>query len=295
MRQSSRRSWPSRCPTPKSAPAPISSWIAGKDSSRRARKCVIFSPRVGKYPARFRPDNSKADARNRPRHRNHRPRSGPGPPPDRVGCVELINRIPTGATFHAYLNPEREMPAEAFAIHGLSTEFLQRQAALPRGRRRFPCLHRRRAAGDPQCQFRPRLPQCRAQAHRARADRARAADRHAAAGATQAPGRAPTGSTILCARYGIDNSRRSKHGALLDAEILAEVYVELIGARQAQLGLAARGRARAQPAATARRLARAAGAACRRASAKPSAPRTATSWRPGRGGDLAEVSDRRTQ
>ena len=72
------------------------------------------------------------------------------------------------------------------------------------------------------------------------ADRARAAGRHAAAGAAQASG-GPNRLDDLCARYGIDNSRRTKHGALLDAEFLAEVYLELIGARQAQLGLAESG------------------------------------------------------
>ncbi len=84
-----------------------------------------------------------------------------------IGCIELVNRIPTGATFHRYLNPERDMPAEAFAIHGLSTEFLKRTSRFCRNRRRFPRLHRRRAAGDPQRQLRPRLSQCRAQARRA--------------------------------------------------------------------------------------------------------------------------------
>ena len=105
-----------------------------------------------------------------------------------VGCIELLNRIPTGATFHSYLNPEREVPAEAFAIHGLATDFLQDKPRFADSRRRVPHLHRRRAAGDPQCQLRSRLPHCRAQARGASADRARAAGRYAAAGAPQASG-----------------------------------------------------------------------------------------------------------
>ncbi len=60
-----------------------------------------------------------------------------------LGCVELLNRIPTGATFHVYLNPERDVPAEASAIHGLTSEFLQKPAVLYRYRRRLPRLHRR--------------------------------------------------------------------------------------------------------------------------------------------------------
>ena len=64
-----------------------------------------------------------------------------------IGCVELLNRIPTGATFHVYLNPERDMPAEASAIHGLIDRVPQGQAAVRRDRRRVPRLHRRRAAG----------------------------------------------------------------------------------------------------------------------------------------------------
>ena len=66
-----------------------------------------------------------ANARNRARYRNHRPRSEQRHRLVEIGCVELLNRIPTGATFHAYLNPDRDMPAEAFAVHGLSIEFLK--------------------------------------------------------------------------------------------------------------------------------------------------------------------------
>ena len=86
----------------------------------------------------------------------------------------------------------------------------------------------------------------------------------------------------LCARYGIDNSRRTKHGALLDAEILAEVYLELIGARQAQLGLAENGARRGRAATASRCVAQRGRLRLRRASATPSAPRTANSWRAGR-------------
>ena len=154
-----------------------------------------------------------------------------------LGCVELLNRIPTGATFHAYLNPDRDMPAEAFAVHGLSAEFLKEQkrfidivddflafigdaplvihnASFDHG---FLCAELKRV-------------------ERALIQRERLIDTLFLARRKHSVG--PYSLDALCARYGIDNSRRTKHGALLDAEILAEVYVELIGARQAQLGLA---------------------------------------------------------
>ena len=157
-----------------------------------------------------------------------------------VGCIELLNRIPTGATFHSYLNPEREVPAEAFAIHGLATEFLKdkprfediaddflafigdaplviHNASFDHG---FLIAELKRVARPPIA--RERL-----------VDTLFLARRKHSVG--------PYSLDALCARYGIDNSRRTKHGALLDAEILAEVYLELIGARQAQLGLAESG------------------------------------------------------
>jgi DNA polymerase-3 subunit epsilon len=154
-----------------------------------------------------------------------------------LGCVELLNRIPTGATFHAYLNPERDMPAEAFAIHGLSGEFLK-------GHKRFV---------DVAAEFLGFIGDAPLVIHNAGFDhgflnaelkriarapiaRERLVDTLLLARRKHPAG--PNRLDDLCARYGIDNSRRSKHGALLDAEILSEVYLELIGARQAQLGLA---------------------------------------------------------
>jgi DNA polymerase-3 subunit epsilon len=158
-----------------------------------------------------------------------------------LGCVELLNRIPTGATFHVYLNPERDVPAEAAAIHGLTSEFLKdkplfvdvvddfltfigeeaplviHNAAFDHG---FLCAELKRV-------------------ERALIARERLIDTLMLARRKHPAG--PNRLDDLCARYGIDNSRRTKHGALLDAEILAEVYVELIGARQAQLGLSERG------------------------------------------------------
>jgi DNA polymerase III subunit epsilon len=160
-----------------------------------------------------------------------------------VGCVELLNRIPTGATFHAYLNPDRDMPAEAFAIHGLSIEFLK-------GHKRFSEIVDEFLAfiGDaPLVIHNAGFDHTFLCAELKRADRVLIARERLVDTLLLARRKHPAGPNRLddlCARYGIDNSRRTKHGALLDAEILAEVYLELIGARQAQLGLADSGERR---------------------------------------------------
>lgn len=155
-----------------------------------------------------------------------------------IGCVELLNRFPTGRTFHRYLNPERDIPPEAFAIHGLSNDFLRSHpifgsiavdllafigdAALVAHNALFDLgflnaeLERVSQAVIP----RDRLIDTLLLARR------------------KYPG-SPNRLDDLCVRLGIDNGRRTKHGALLDAELLAEVYVELVDARQAQLGLVA--------------------------------------------------------
>jgi DNA polymerase III subunit epsilon len=161
-----------------------------------------------------------------------------------VGCIELLNRIPTGATFHAYLNPDRDVPAEAFAIHGLSTEFLK-------GHGRFIEIVDEFLAfiGDaPLVIHNAGFDHAFLCAELKRAERGLIARERLVDTLLLARRKHPAGPNRLddlCARYGIDNSRRTKHGALLDAEILAEVYVELIGARQAQLGLAESGERRA--------------------------------------------------
>ncbi|HLK82074.1 MAG TPA: DNA polymerase III subunit epsilon [Xanthobacteraceae bacterium] len=155
-----------------------------------------------------------------------------------IGCVELVNRFPTGRTFHRYLNPERDMPAEAFAIHGLSTEFLRPQpvfANIAADLLAFigdAALVAHNAAFD--------LGFLNAELERVNQviiPRDRLVDTLLLA-RRKYPG-SPNRLDDLCVRFGIDNSRRTKHGALLDAELLAEVYVELVDARQAQLGLVA--------------------------------------------------------
>lgn len=153
-----------------------------------------------------------------------------------IGCVELLNHIPTGKTYHTYLNPERPMPVEAFEIHGLSDEFLADKPLFASIADKFWAF-----IGDD-----------RLIAHNAafdigflNAEFSRTGNRRIfmdrvvdtlMLARRKHPG-AGNSLDALCARYGIDNSRRTKHGALLDAEILAEVYLELIGGRQAGFDL----------------------------------------------------------
>ncbi|PTM40423.1 DNA polymerase III subunit epsilon [Bosea sp. 124] len=153
-----------------------------------------------------------------------------------IGCVELLNHCPSGRSFHCYINPERPMSEGAFKVHGLSDAFLAPQpvfatvaddfigfiegarlvihnAAFDVG---FLNMELRRVGRGP---IEPSLV----------VDTLSMARR-------KHPG-ASNSLDALCSRYGIDNSRRTRHGALLDAEILAEVYIELIGGKQASLGL----------------------------------------------------------
>lgn len=155
-----------------------------------------------------------------------------------IGCVELLNGIPSGQTFHVYLDPQRDVPAEAFAVHGLSREFLTGKPLFKDVAADFlnftagAKLVAHNAEFDVKflnAEFgRIGLPEI---------DRERVIDTLALA-RRRHPG-APNSLDALCARYKIDNSRRTKHGALLDSEILAEVYAELCGGRQTAMTLAA--------------------------------------------------------
>lgn len=166
-----------------------------------------------------------------------------------IGCVELVNRFPTGKTFHCYLNPERDMPAGAFAVHGLSADFLKDKPLFADVAAELVAFLEDSTLVIHNASFDVGF----LNAELSRLGHALIARERLLDTLQLARRRHPGGANRLddlCARYGIDNSRRTKHGALLDAEILAEVYLELIGARQAQLGL---GEARAA-AADARRV-----------------------------------------
>ena len=151
-----------------------------------------------------------------------------------IGCVELVNRIPSGQTFHCYFNPERSMPAEAFSVHGLSDDFLKDKQFFAEAADDFIAF-----LGDaPLVIHNAAFDIGFLNAELERAGKPSIARERAIDTLLIARRKHPGGSNRLddlCARYAIDNSRRTKHGALLDAELLAEVYVELIGARQAQL------------------------------------------------------------
>jgi len=155
-----------------------------------------------------------------------------------IGCVELYNRIPTGQTFHRQLNPERDVPQTAFEVHGLSTDFLKDKPLFAAVALEFLAF-----IGDaPLVIHNAAFDIGFLNAELERIGRAPLGRERVVDTLALARRRHPAGANRLddlCARYGIDNSRRTKHGALLDAEILAEVYIELIGARQAQLGLQA--------------------------------------------------------
>jgi DNA polymerase-3 subunit epsilon len=155
-----------------------------------------------------------------------------------VGCLELVNRVPTGREFHTFINPDgREVHGDAEAVHGISTAFLQdkplfaavvddflgfigeavlviHNASFDIG---FLNMELQRAGRAPIAADRV-------------VDTLQLARRKYPAG--------PNSLDALCRRYGIDNSRRHKHGALLDSALLAEVYIELLGERQAVLVLA---------------------------------------------------------
>lgn len=153
-----------------------------------------------------------------------------------IGCIELVNRIPSGQVFHRYVNPERDIPVEAVAVHGIDNERVKNEKVFAE-------------IADELAEFLGDAPLV---AHNAMFDlgfinaemeccgkplvaRERMIDTLLLA-RRKYPGGANR-LDDLCARYRIDNSHRTKHGALLDAELLAEVYVELIDARQASLVL----------------------------------------------------------
>ncbi|WP_439923742.1 DNA polymerase III subunit epsilon [Nitrobacter sp. JJSN] len=154
-----------------------------------------------------------------------------------IGCVEIFNRMPTGQAFHRYINPERDMPQEAFAVHGLSSEFLADKPLFAQIVDEFlefvgdAPLVIHNASFDISF-INAELDRLKRQA----IGRDRLVDTLLLA-RRKHPG-VSNRLDDLCSRYAIDNSRRTKHGALLDAELLAEVYVDLIGARQSQLILA---------------------------------------------------------
>jgi DNA polymerase III subunit epsilon len=153
-----------------------------------------------------------------------------------IGCVEMIDRNPTGVTWHRYFNPERDMPAEAFGVHGLSAEFLSDKPFFSVLAQEFVDFVGESHLVIHNAGFDMRF--LNAELKRVKLSGLpmdRVVDTLAMARRKHPGARASLDE--LCQRYGIDNSKRVKHGALLDAEILAEVYIELTGGRQTALSL----------------------------------------------------------
>jgi DNA polymerase III subunit epsilon len=153
-----------------------------------------------------------------------------------IGCVELLNGFPTGNSFHFYLNPERDVPEAAFNVHGLSAEFLKDKPLFADICEDFLNFVADAPLIAHNAMFdlgfiNAELERCK----RPALQRERLIDTLMLARRRYPAG--PNSLDHLCARFSIDTSRRTKHGALLDAELLAEVYVELTGKRQARLGL----------------------------------------------------------
>src|SRR6202162_3729119 len=158
-----------------------------------------------------------------------------------IGCIEIFNRMPTGQTFHRHLTPERDTPAEAFAVHGLSSKFLADKPLFAHVVEEFLEF-----IGDaPLVIHNASFDIAFINAELDRVKLPPIAGERLVDTLLLARRKHPGVSNKLddlCSRYAIDNSRRTKHGALLDAELLAEVYIDLIGARQSQLVLAAESR-----------------------------------------------------
>lgn len=154
-----------------------------------------------------------------------------------IGCIELVNRIPTGREYHCFINPERDVPAEAEAVHGISTAFLKDKPLFAAVADAFLAFIGDDALIIHNAQFDVGF----LNAELKRTGKApltfdRVVDTLQLARRKHPAG--PNNLDALCKRYGIDNSKRTKHGALMDSLLLAEVYVELLGVRQATLGLA---------------------------------------------------------
>lgn len=154
-----------------------------------------------------------------------------------IGGLELLNHMPTGRTFHVYLNPERPMPIEAFEVHGLGDDFLRDKPLFAQVADDFLAFVAKARLVIHNATFDMRF----INAELRRIGRQILPDAQAldtvALARRKFPG-SPASLDALCRRFGVDNSGREKHGALLDSELLAEVYLELIGGRQPDFALA---------------------------------------------------------
>lgn len=158
-----------------------------------------------------------------------------------IGCVELQNHLATGETYHVYINPERHMPAAAEAVHGLSIEFLSDKPVFADIAEDFLKF----IGSSPVIAHNARFDMGFLNAELVLAGHPPIADERAIDTVPLARRKFPGAQVnldALCRRFNIDLSARVQHGALLDSELLAEVYLELVGGREPGLGLAAKKR-----------------------------------------------------
>ncbi len=153
-----------------------------------------------------------------------------------IGCVELANHLPTGKTYQVYLNPMRDVPAEAARVHGLTTEFLKDKPLFTEAVGDFLDFIGDAALVIHNAEFDMKFINAELQsAGFKKISMTRVVDTLPMA-REKFPGQ-PANLDALCRRFNIDNSNRKFHGALLDSELLSEVYLELVGGRQHGLGL----------------------------------------------------------
>ncbi len=153
-----------------------------------------------------------------------------------IGCLELINHIPSGRVFHTYINPEREVPDDAFAVHGLSYDFLKNHPPFKDISSFFLDFVEDMPLVIHNAKFDMRFINAELRNNNlSEIPFTRAVDTLSMA-RQKFPG-SPASLDALCKRFGVDNKAREKHGALLDAELLAQVYLELIGGKQPSLTL----------------------------------------------------------
>lgn len=161
-----------------------------------------------------------------------------------IGCVEIFNRLPTGIEYHCFINPERDVPAAAEAVHGISTGFLQDKPLFEAVADDFIKF----IGDDPLVIHNAPFDIGFLNAELTRSGRTALSNGRVVDTLVMARRKHPGGSNTLdalCKRYGVDNSKRDKHGALIDSLLLAEVYLELLGERQTDF-LASASRSNAQ-------------------------------------------------
>ena len=153
-----------------------------------------------------------------------------------IGCVELENYVPTGRILHLYLNPERDVPAEAEAVHGLSTKFLKDKPLFAEIYTDFLAFIDGAPMVIHNAEFDLKFLNYELKTVGHPGFKSKDAIDTLKIAREKFPG-SPANLDALCRRFGVDNSGRDYHGALLDSQLLAEVYLELLGGRQRGLGL----------------------------------------------------------